>query len=222
MQKDNTSFLYANSYNQLVLDISRTYIFEFKKFLKSKKKSFTYTNSIMFFDEVPIKIKVKKTVYDPEGEDYAFDFDSYVDSDSDLTKLVINININKDHFPHSLNEFIAELKDSLRHELEHVSQFNNTDKSLYLDNIKNKDELKIHEIKTKNKYLKYVIEYEEVFAYLHGFHQRSKTTNVSMNEIIDEWINSRDYEYDTVEEMEIIRTLYITAGHKFLPLAHWK
>jgi hypothetical protein len=217
---DFATFVFTGSYNAIVLEISRYYVQELKKFLKSRKKNIIIQSDIDFIDVVPFTVRISK---DPDAE-MAFDIDGCVDNydHGNFSYVIFSIIINNKKFPLEYNNFIAEFKDTIRHEIEHVSQFNNTNKDEDLELIIKKDFLKINDIESDDEsYFSYVLEYPELYAYVYGFHQKAKTMKVSMNTIIEMWLEERKHLFINEIEINTVREKFIELGKKLLPKAKW-
>jgi len=89
-----------------------------------------------------------------------------------------------------LNDLTAELKETLRHELEHVGQ-EHFGKGVKIRNIKNAAKLKLP------KYL--TLDYE-IPAFIRGLNKRAKTKNITLGQAIDEFFLERSEELSYAEE----------------------
>ena len=79
------------------------------------------------------------------------------------------INYETSSYPKYLNDLIAELKEALRHELEHVGQ-ENFEKGIRIGNVKNDNKLDLY------KYL--TLDYE-IPAFLRGLNKKAKTKPIT-------------------------------------------
>ncbi len=89
-----------------------------------------------------------------------------------------------------LNDLIAELKETLRHELEHVGQ-ENFEKGVRIGNVKNDAKLELP------KYL--TLDYE-IPAFIRGLNKRAKTKNITLGQAIDEFFLERSEEISPAGE----------------------
>lgn len=105
------------------------------------------------------------------------------------------------------NELVAELKDTVRHEIEHVTQ----------SIIKSKPQCKIIPRNWNNFFLSK----SEIPAYLYGFLTHARTSKISMNEIIDNFLKLYINIF-TEKEINKIKRKWIKEGKKLLPNAKWK
>ena len=89
-----------------------------------------------------------------------------------------------------INDLTAELKETLRHELEHVGQ-EHFEKGVKIGNVKNANKLKLP------KYL--TLDYE-IPAFIRGLNKRAKTKNITLGQAIDEFFLERSEELSYAEE----------------------
>ncbi len=94
-----------------------------------------------------------------------------------------------------LNDLIAEIKETLRHELEHVGQ-ENFEKGVKIGNVKNDEELSLP------KYL--TLDYE-IPAFIRGLNKRAKTKKITLGQAIDEFFLERSEEISPEGEAYVRR-----------------
>ncbi len=125
------------------------------------------------------------------GDDYAvFDFKCYfledidlddpfsIHAEADMEEIYIEITFNPQHFPESMNDLVAEVKETIEHELEHVEQ----------QNFEDMDFEREDDIKDDEEYnFKYLTSNVEIPAYVRGLIKRSKTKNISLRDSMEEW-----------------------------------
>jgi hypothetical protein len=143
-------------------------------------------------------------LFDSKGEPFYYDLDyRFIPSDIDVLgplPYIIEANGGKDgieiciqydpsSFPEAFNELIAEIKDSLRHELEHVSQFN-LNKGFDMKNI-NQDDLPFAEYLT--------LDYE-IPAFVQGLYKRAKTKKIPLSKAINDFFDDYSGELSDDEE----------------------
>lgn len=203
-------------YSQSVRQISMDVMNETMEFLKSEDEEME--------SEYSYKLD---TSYDPESSDddlfdvrlyltknddkIPYDIDAAFDFDDEeyLNYLEFNIDINPELFKDKeINKFLAELKDAIRHEIEHLYQDENPNKR-----IKHK--------KTKTL-AQEVLTDRELPAYIQGFYTQAKTRKMYMDDVIDEWANDRKDRFKSKKEMDKVKDKLIEFGKKLLPQAKWK
>jgi len=94
-----------------------------------------------------------------------------------------------------LNDLIAELKETLRHELEHVAQ-ENFEKGVKIGNVKNDEKLALPQYLT--------LDYE-IPAFIRGLNKRAKTKNITLGQAIDEFFLERSEEISPEGEAYVRR-----------------
>ena len=105
------------------------------------------------------------------------------------------INYIPSSLPQSFNDLIAELKDTLRHELEHVGQ-ENFKKGVKIDPSKNDNDLSLPEYLT--------LDYE-IPAFIRGLNKKAKTKKITLGQAIDEFFLERAEELSYEEEAYVKR-----------------
>jgi len=136
-------------------------------------------------------------IYFERGDEYAsfdlicsFKKDTNLDepfsihAEADLQEMEIEITFNPKHFPESMNDFVAEVKETIEHELEHVEQQNFEDMSVEYSDNDDKDNFK------------YLTSNEEIPAYVRGLIKRSKTKKISLEDAMEEWFNENKKKFD--------------------------
>lgn len=203
-------------YSQPVRQISMDVMNETMGFLKSEDEEMEWENSYDMdtsynkeesYDEY-FDVRLYLTKNDdkiPYDIDAAFDFDD----EEYLNYLEFNIDINPELFKgKQINKFLAELKDAIRHEIEHLYQDENPNKR-----VKHK----------KSKTLaQEVLTPRELPAYIQGFFTQAKTRKMYMDDVIDEWANDRKDRFKSQKEMDKVKDKLIEFGKKLLPQAKWK
>tara|TARA_R110000868_G_scaffold151316_1_gene375016 strand:+ start:386 stop:2869 length:2484 start_codon:yes stop_codon:yes gene_type:complete len=148
--------------NQLKDNLGVYYEEELKRKLKDKK----YT------------LEFKLNPVEPKGLDYA---PYLIDAAGGKEGIELIINYEPSSYPQFLNDLIAELKDTLRHELEHVGQ-ENFEKGIRIGNVKNDANLSLPEYLT--------LDYE-IPAFIRGLNKKAKTKNITLGKAIDEFFLER-------------------------------
>ena len=156
--------------DELSLNLSRLVVNQFKK-----KESFSYEN-----------------IYFERGDEYAsFDFECNffedkdldepfsIDASADMQEMEINITYNPKSFPKSMSDLVAEIKETIEHELEHVEQQKFED--MYVRDEEEYDE----EDEVYN--FKYLTSKTEIPAYVRGLIKRSKVKKITLDDAMDEW-----------------------------------
>jgi hypothetical protein len=109
-----------------------------------------------------------------EDEDFNHPFSVSAGADFDL--LDIEITYRPQDFPKHMNDLVAEIKETVEHELEHIEQ-------------KNFEDMEVPKEDKKGDNLGYLTSLEEVPAYVRGLIKRAKTKRISLSDAMDEWFN---------------------------------
>jgi hypothetical protein len=117
----------------------------------------------------------------------------------------INIRYIPSDFPKELNNLNAELKGTLRHELEHISQYNLN------KNIEDEEDQDI-------PLYDYLILPSEIPAYVNELYKIAKTKKISLTQAIDDFFERYKYELSE-EEINQIKNIWIQWAKKNLPKA---
>jgi hypothetical protein len=150
--------------------------------------------------ELIVELDVNKT------QKYPFDINaSFGPEDDDPTwqTLEINISYNPNFFPMAMNDFVADIKSTLRHELEHAGQDNFTGKKITY-----------REYDPKKNFTKYVLQSNEVPAYVHGFYTKAKAKKISVQQVMDEWFKQMGHNFQKKSDWPLVRKTWINWGVK--------
>jgi hypothetical protein len=154
------------------------------------------------------------------GDEYAiFDFKCYFSEDSDLDEpfsinanadmeeINVEITFNPNNFPNSMNDLVAEVKETIEHELEHLEQQNFEDKETYdVEDYTHDDE---------DYNFKYLTSNIEIPAYVRGLIKRSKTKGISLESAMDEWFNENKKKFkNPKKEWSIVKRIWMDYAHK--------
>jgi hypothetical protein len=145
------------------------------------------------------------------GDEYAvFDFKCYfledvdledpfsIRAEADMEEIYVEITFNPQYFPESMNDLVAEVKETIEHELEHVEQQNFEDMDVH-DNEYDEDD-----------FFEYTTSKKEIPAFVRGLVKRAKTKKISLNFAMEEWFkeNHRNFS-DPDEEWPIVKSIWM-------------
>jgi hypothetical protein len=122
--------------------------------------------------------------------------------------IAIQIDYQPSLFPEAYTELIPELKDAIRHELEHVAQYR-FNKDATPTDTDEQDDLPLVDYLT--------LDYE-IPAFVQGIYKKAKTKKISFTDALDEFLDERLDELNP-EEVSRVRRAYITYAKKNLPAA---
>jgi hypothetical protein len=100
-------------------------------------------------------------------------------------------------FPEAYNDFIAELKETIRHELEHIAQHNNMGKEHY------------EAYPVDISFYRYLQLRHEIPAFVHGLYARSKTKKQTITESINDFFGEYKESFSNDIEPEIVRDVWM-------------
>jgi len=203
--------LYEGRYDAETLIISRFVVDMFKdEFGKNYEDNFEEIGKLRRSD----KKEDTAVSYDLELYFYPTAFDKLgpnpfiVNAGADDESMFIQINYQPDMFPKAYNDLIAEIKDSVRHELEHIGQFH-FDKGVKGDLEKDEKDLPTFEYLT--------LDYE-IPAHVMGIYKNAKTRKVSFTQALQDFIDSKAEELSNDQEDKITQ-IYTDYARKHLPSA---
>ena len=130
-----------------------------------------------------------------------------INAAADENAIAIQIDYQPNQFPEAYNELIPELKDSIRHELEHTGQ-SRFDKGVTPDGI-SQDDLPLVDYLT--------LDYE-IPAFVQGIYKNAKTRKISFSQALQNFLDERADELTPDEEAKV-KKAYIAYAKKNLPAA---
>jgi hypothetical protein len=131
-----------------------------------------------------------------EEEDYNEPFS--ISAEADMETLVVEITYDPKSFPKTMQDLVAEVRETIEHELEHIEQQNFEDMDVY-DNEYDDDD-----------FFEYCISNKEVPAFVRGLVKRAKTKKISLNFAMEEWFkeNHRNFS-DPDQEWPIVKSIWM-------------
>jgi hypothetical protein len=134
--------------------------------------------------------------------DEEFNHPFSIDASSDMQSLDIEITYRPEDFPTHMNDLVAEVKETIEHELEHIEQQNFQDMSIIYD----------YDPEDGEDNFKYLTSNHEIPAYVRGLIKRSKTKKISLSDAMDEWFEENQMKFDNPDkEWPIVKKLWM--GH---------
>ena len=135
-------------------------------------------------------------------KDNDFNHPFSIDAGSDIQSLEIEITYRPKDFPKHMNDLVAEVKETIEHELEHIEQQNFEDMSI----IYNYDQ------EDGEDNFKYLTSNHEIPAYVRGLIKRAKTKKISLSDAMDEWFNENQGKFESPDdEWPIVKKMWM--GH---------
>ena len=131
-----------------------------------------------------------------------------VNGEADKDNIGIRINYDLKQFPGAYNELVPELKDVVRHELEHIAQLRfNKDAKPDLD--KDENDLPLFDYLT--------LDYE-IPAFVQGIYKKAKTKKISFTQALEDFLDDRVDEL-TPDQENKIKKIYLNYAKNNLPKA---
>lgn len=161
--------------DELSLQISRLIINQFKK-----KEDFVYDGLYFERGDEYASFDLKVSFIENKNLEEPFS----VHAEADMQEMEIEITYNPKSFPKNMNDLVAEVKETIEHELEHIEQQNFEDMSVSDD--------EYHE----DNNLKYLTSNTEIPAYVRGLIKRSRTKKISLEDAMEEWFNENKKKFD--------------------------
>ena len=193
--------LYEGRYDIEILMQSRYIINQFKASFGEKYEEDTDG----FIDNVEYTLELK---FIPTDVETLGPIPYVINAQADDDTVVIQINYNVNDFPQAYNDLVAEIKDTLRHELEHIGQYN-FNKGVKPDG---------SDPDTTFEYL--TLSYE-IPAFVQGLYKTAKTKKITLTQAIDDFLAERKAEL-TDEEASKVKQIWINWAKENLPAAQFE
>lgn len=131
-----------------------------------------------------------------EEEDYNEPYS--ISAEADMETLVVEITYDPKAFPKNMQDLVAEVRETIEHELEHIEQQNFEDMDVN-DNEYDEDD-----------FFEYCISNKEVPAFVRGLIKRSKTKKITLSKAMDEWFKENHRQFnDPDEEWPIVKSIWM-------------
>jgi hypothetical protein len=121
-------------------------------------------------------------------EDENFEEPFSVNASGDMENIDIDITFNPNDFPKSMNDLVAEVKETIEHELEHVEQQNFEDMGAKYEDYG-------HEHEDDDYNYKYLTSKNEIPAYVRGLIKRANTKQITLDDAMDEWFKENQRKF---------------------------
>ena len=171
---DDPDEVFARSQDEFTLLLSRNIVNAFKRGDKKSTGEY-YLDRGNDYAEFAVRVRFIKR---PKQE-YSHSIEGGGSSDY----LELDIEYNPKMFPASMNALVAEIKETLVHELEHVGQQNFDDMFM----VRGED---------FGDYEKYLTSNIEVPAYVKGFIKRAKVTKQTLDATMEQWHQDNIRQFD--------------------------
>ena len=193
--------LYEGRYDIEILMQSRYIINQFKASFGEKYEEDTDG----FIDNVEYTLELK---FIPTDVETLGPIPYVINAQADDDTVVIQINYNVNGFPQAYNDLVAEIKDTLRHELEHVGQYN-FNKGVEPDG------------SDPDKTFEYLTLSYEIPAFVQGLYKTAKTKKITLTQAIDDFLGEREAEL-TDKESAKVKQIWTNWAKENLPAAQFE
>jgi hypothetical protein len=135
-----------------------------------------------------------------EDEDFNHPFSVEASADSDLFE--VEIIYRPQDFPERMNDLVAEIKETVEHELEHIEQ-------------QSFEDMWVPYGKKKRNNLNYLTSTEEVPAYVRGLIKRANTKRMSLSDAMDEWFDENKKKFDNPrKDWFVVKNIWMDYANK--------
>lgn len=187
--------------DELSLNLSRVVVNQFKR-----KEDFSFNNIYFERGDEYASFDFQCNFFEDEELDEPFS----IDASADMQEMEINITYNPNSFPESMSDLVAEIKETIEHELEHIEQQNFED--MYV-----RDEEEYDEENDEEYNFKYLTSKTEIPAYVRGLIKRAKVKKITLDDAMDEWFKENQKKFKNgSEEWPIIKNIWKDYAKKML------
>lgn len=179
------NLLFEATRKELVLSFSRKIIDAFKAGKSTYTADFEYMGQQSYDEPIASSSLVVHFEIDMI-QPYAYSISAGVDGDDDTVDIIIQYNPND--FPAAMPNLVAEVKETLEHEIEHVGQ-RNFDSMFVVSNSYDKPLTYPPEGPQAPTHELYLISNNEVPAYVKGLVKRAKVKKISLNDAMEDYYN---------------------------------
>ena len=186
VKKISNNLLYEAVTDGAVNQISRFIVNQFKK------REPGIEDFILERAEEEITIQVSLTLEEVEDFNHPFS----IDASSEWDEIDILIEYREDAFPRHMTELVAEIKETIEHEMVHILQTFFEDESVQYDR---------HETN-----LEYLISKQEIPAYVKGLVKRARHKKITLDDAMEEWFSENVLKFDNPkEDWEKVKTVWM-------------
>ena len=192
VKKITKNILSEGSLDKPILDLSREVI---KVFKKGESVEFPY---IFYRSGEEIELIVEVTIEVVENHNEPFE----VRAEAAYDELYVTIIYDPEAFPSSMNDLVAEIKETITHELEHIIQQN------FEDTYINPFESDYDEDKRSGKY-NYFLKKNEIPAFVKGLIKRAKTKRITLDQAMDQWYKENHRNFESVNDWKDVKKIWM-------------
>jgi len=189
ISKIKTQLISERKTDELSMRISRFIVKQFKK-----KEDFVLENIYFERGDEYASFDLKCSFVEDDGFNEPFS----ISAEADMQEMEIEITYRPKDFPKSMTDLVAEVKETVEHELEHIEQQNFEDMGFERQDHHEGDNFK------------YLTSNEEVPAYVRGLIKRANTKKISLSDAMNQWFkeNKRKFE-NPIEEWPKVKRIWM-------------
>jgi len=145
-------------------------------------------------------------------------------SENKCNEIELEIIINPNFYPRGYTELIPELKDVLRHEIEHITQVYIANKPNVLDPKKVKKKINLKPVKQRKMYslLAYLLQPGEIQAFWSGFLAHSKSKRIAIDDVMDGYLEKNVKGALPQDKYDKVRRVWLMYGKKKYKNVKWR
>jgi hypothetical protein len=170
---------------EFVLTLSRDIINAFKSG-QTKLEDYFELSGERSEDETPADVKLLVKFRKRPKQEYAYSISADADGTKQPTRVNLAIDFNPAMFPNAMNGLIAEIKETLEHEFEHVLQ-QSFYKSFVVSNKYDEPLTYPPEGPTAPSHFLYLTSNAEVPAYIKGLLKRAKVKRMTFDQALEDY-----------------------------------
>jgi hypothetical protein len=184
----SSSIINERRSDKISMELSRIVVNQFKKGKNFTIKGLTFERGDDYarFDMSCTFIK-----------DNDFNHPFSISASSDAESLDIEVTFKESDFPEHMNDFIAEIKETIEHEIEHIEQ-------------QNFEDMEIPYSPKGHNNFSYLKSTQEIPAYVRGLIKMAKTKKISFSDALDDWFDKNKLKFENPEvEWPIIKNIWM-------------
>jgi hypothetical protein len=192
VKKITKNILSEGSLDKPILDLSREVI---KVFKKGESVEFPY---IFYRSGEEIELIVEVTIEVVENHNEPFE----VYGAAVYDEIYIIIKYDPEAFPKAMNDLVAEIKETITHELEHIVQQNFEDTYINpFESDYSQDE--------RGEGFNYYVKKIEIPAFVKGLIKRSKTKRITLDQAMDQWYKENHRNFENENDWKDVKKIWM-------------
>lgn len=181
--------------NNMILEaVTDNAVNQISRFIVNQFKKREPAIEDFIFERANEEIVIQVNLMLEEVEDFNHPFS--IDASSEWDEIDILIEYREDAFPRHMSELVAEVKETIEHEMVHVLQTFFEDESVVFSK---------HDTN-----LDYLTSNQEIPAYVKGLVKRARHKKITLDDAMEEWFNENVLKFDNPkEDWEKVKTVWM-------------